>query len=129
MKVEEIHHVAIICSNYPESKRFYTEVLGLRVLAEVYRSERDSWKCDLAVGDRYQIELFSFPNPPPRPTRPEAVGLRHLAFGVRDVEAFVQELKAKGIVAEPVRTDEYTGKKFTFFYDPDKLPLEAYQMS
>jgi len=122
-----IHHVAIICSDYTRSKRFYTEVLGLKIIAEHYRKERDSYKLDLALGNSYVIELFSFPNPPPRASRPEACGLRHLAFAVEDIEAAIHELKKHGIDPEPVRVDEFTGKKFTFFSDPDGLPLELYQ--
>lgn len=122
-----IHHVAIICSDYQKSKDFYVQVLGLKVLAEVYREERKSYKLDLAVNDLYQIELFSFENPPERPSRPEACGLRHLAFEVDDVEAAVKLLQADGVVTEPIRIDEFTGKRFTFFSDPDGLPLEIYE--
>lgn len=122
-----IHHVAIICSDYTRSKDFYVGVLGLKVIAEVYREERKSYKLDLAVNDHYQIELFSFENPPERPSRPEAQGLRHLAFEVDDVEAVAAVLQARGVVTEPVRIDEYTGKRFTFFSDPDGLPLEIYE--
>ena len=122
-----LHHIAIICSDYERSKRFYTEVLGLQVVREVYRRERDSWKLDLALGGTYVIELFSFPQPPPRPSRPEATGLRHLAFSVPDVAAAIEELARKGVHTEPVRIDEYTGRKFTFFTDPDGLPLELYE--
>jgi glyoxylase I family protein len=122
-----IHHVAVICADYEVSKRFYIEVLGLRVLAEHYRAERDSYKLDLALPDGGQIELFSFPNPPPRTTRPEARGLRHLAFAVNALEPWVQKLQAAGVAMEAVRVDEYTGKRFTFFADPDGLPLELYE--
>lgn len=122
-----LHHIAIICSDYERSKRFYTEVLGLQMVQEVYRQERDSWKLDLALGGTYVIELFSFPQPPPRPSRPEATGLRHLAFSVRDIEVAIEDLTRKGVPTEPVRTDEYTGRKFTFFTDPDGLPLELYE--
>lgn len=122
-----IHHIAIICSNYEVSKNFYVEKLGFKVLGEVYREERKSWKLDLAVNDVYQIELFSFPEPSARPSRPEAAGLRHLAFEVDDVENVMKELNLKGIETEPIRIDEFTGKKFTFFTDPDGLPLELYQ--
>ncbi|MEI9919262.1 MAG: VOC family protein [Bacteroidota bacterium] len=128
IRLHAIHHVAIICSDYSRSKRFYTEVLGLKVLAEHYRKERDSYKLDLAIDDLYVIELFSFPDPPKRVSRPEACGLRHLAFSVHDIEAAVQNLNAHGIKTEPVRVDEFTGKKFTFFSDPDELPLELYQL-
>ena len=122
------HHVAIICSDYPISKHFYTDVLGCKVLAEHYREERDSYKLDLQLTDGSQIELFSFPKPPARPTRPEAQGLRHLAFKVDDVDQTVNYLVSKGVTVEPVRVDEYTGKRFTFFSDPDDLPLEVYEM-
>lgn len=123
----KIHHIAIICSNYEVSKDFYVNKLGFTVLAEVYRSERQSYKLDLAVNGVYQIELFSFPDPVPRPSRPEATGLRHLAFEVDDVEKVVERLNAKGITTEAIRVDEFTGKKFTFFTDPDGLPLEIYE--
>ena len=122
-----IHHVAIICSNYAASKRFYTELLGLKILAENYRAQRDSWKLDLALPNGNQIELFSFPNPPARPSRPEAQGLRHLAFVVDNVAEFADYLTAQGVEVEPIRIDEFTGKAFTFFQDPDGLPLELYQ--
>ncbi|HEY9041429.1 MAG TPA: VOC family protein [Rheinheimera sp.] len=122
-----IHHVAIICSDYARSKRFYTELLGLKVLAENYRTGRDSWKLDLALPNGDQIELFSFPNPPPRPSRPEAQGLRHLAFVVDNVAEFADYLTQNGVDVEPICTDEFTGKAFTFFQDPDGLPLELYQ--
>ncbi len=126
MQFQSIHHVAIICSDYEKSKHFYTEILGLKIIAEAYRAERQSYKLDLEIGNGNQIELFSFPNPPPRPSRPEACGLRHLAFVVENVEAIKSELEEKGIFVEPIRVDEYTGKKFTFFADPDGLPLEIY---
>lgn len=125
--IQKVHHIAIICSNYEQSKRFYTEVLGLQVLAEHYREERQSYKLDLALANNYVIELFSFPDPPARPSRPEATGLRHLCFQVSDIEEAVAHLTHNGIVAEPVRVDEYTGKRFTFFSDPDNLPLEFYE--
>lgn len=127
MKLNKIHHIAIICSDYPKSKHFYTEILGLEIIQEVYREARDSYKLDLKLNDNYVIELFSFPNPPARPSRPEALGLRHLAFEVDDVAAAATELNAKGVQTEPIRIDEYTGKKFTFFADPDDLPLEFYE--
>jgi glyoxylase I family protein len=119
-----LHHAAIICSNYELSKRFYTETLGLKVLAEHYRAERDSYKLDLALPDGTQIELFSFPHPPLRPTYPEARGLRHLAFEVEDVARAKAELEAKGLQVEPIRFNELTNRRFTFFADPDGLPLE-----
>ncbi|MGO1070554.1 SMU1112c/YaeR family gloxylase I-like metalloprotein [Lysobacter sp. CA199] len=127
MQLSAIHHVAIICSDYPRSKRFYTQVLGLRVLAEVYREARGSYKLDLALPDGSQLELFSFPEPPPRPSYPEACGLRHLAFAVEDIDACVSELQGHGIAVEPVRADEYTGRRYTFFADPDDLPIEFYE--
>jgi glyoxylase I family protein len=122
-----IHHAAIICSDYARSRHFYTEVLGLRIVAEHYRAQRDSYKLDLALPDGSQIELFSFPNAPERPSYPEACGLRHLAFGVDDLQACTLALEARGVAVEPVRTDEYTGRRFTFFADPDGLPLELYE--
>ena len=122
-----IHHVAIICSDYERSKHFYVDVLGLEVVAEHYREERQSYKLDLRVGGRYQIELFSFPAPPPHPTRPEACGLRHLAFAVADLDAGVRALEHRDIAVEPVRVDPLTGRRFTFFADPDGLPLELYE--
>ncbi len=125
--LKRIHHTAIICSDYEVSKRFYTHVLGLEVIAENYRAHRDSYKLDLALPDGGQIELFSFPNAPKRPNTPEAQGLRHLAFVVDSVEKIKCELEAKGIEVESIRIDEYTGKAFTFFKDPDGLPLELYQ--
>jgi glyoxylase I family protein len=127
MEISGIHHVAIIASDYARSKRFYVEVLGLRVLAEAYREARDSWKLDLRVSDGVQIELFSFPAPPARMSRPEACGLRHLAFRVDDLDAAMSRLAGNGIECEPIRVDEYTGKRFTFFADPDGLPLELYE--
>jgi glyoxylase I family protein len=124
--LKAIHHVAIIASDYAASRRFYTEVLGLAVIAETYREARDGWKLDLALGDA-QIELFSFPDPPERPTRPEARGLRHLAFAVDDVERAAARLEGQGVPCEPIRIDELTGRRFTFFKDPDGLPLELYE--
>ncbi|ELJ8586323.1 TPA: SMU1112c/YaeR family gloxylase I-like metalloprotein [Vibrio cholerae] len=125
--LKRIHHAAIICSDYPRSKAFYTEILGLRVVAENYRAARDSYKLDLALPDGSQIELFSFPNTPERPSFPEAQGLRHLAFVVDDVAEIKAQLEQKGVSVEPIRIDEYTGKAYTFFADPDGLPLELYQ--
>lgn len=127
MRIEGLHHVAIIASDYARSKRFYTDVLGLRVAAEHYRAERDSWKLDLALPDGTQVELFSFPAPPPRVSRPEACGLRHLALRVADLDEAVAQLNAHGVVTEPVRVDEYTRRRLTFFADPDDLPLELYE--
>ena len=124
LKLNHIHHVAIICTDYEKSKYFYTEVLGLKVVREVYREQRDSYKLDLEVAGLYQIELFSFPNPPARPSRPEAAGLRHLAFEVDDIDEAVFHIKEYGITVEPIRIDEITDKRFTFFADPDGLPIE-----
>jgi glyoxylase I family protein len=123
-----LHHIAIICTDYPRSKAFYTEVLGLTVLREVYRAGRQSYKLDLALNGQYLLELFSFPDPPARPSRPEATGLRHLAFGVDDLDAEVARLQQLGVSTEPIRTDEFTQKRFTFFADPDGLPLEFYEL-
>ena len=125
--LSKVHHVAIICSDYNVSKHFYTDVLGLTIIREVYRAERDSYKLDLALNGEYVIELFSFPNPPARPSRPESVGLRHLAFQVEDLEKVIAMLKEKGIEPEPIRVDEFTGKRFTFIADPDLLPVEFYE--
>jgi glyoxylase I family protein len=126
--IEHIHHVAIICSNYERSKHFYVNILGLEVIQEVYREARDSYKLDLAIGSQYVIELFSFPNPPERVSRPEAQGLRHLAFAVKNLSESIAHLSSHGIASEPIRVDEYTGKRFTFFEDPDHLPLEFYEI-
>ncbi|EJL6309426.1 SMU1112c/YaeR family gloxylase I-like metalloprotein [Vibrio cholerae] len=126
--LKRIHHAAIICSDYPRSKAFYTEILGLRVVAENYRAARDSYKLDLALHDGSQIELFSFPNAPERPSFPEAQGLRHLAFVVDDVAEIKAQLEQQGVSVEPIRIDEYTGKAYTFLADPDGLPLELYQV-
>ena len=127
LKINRVHHIAIICSDYERSKRFYTEVLGLKIVREVFRAERISYKLDLEVNGLYQIELFSFPDPPARPSRPEAVGLRHLAFEVDNVDEAINEIAKHGVNVEPVRIDEFTGKRFTFFADPDNLPLEIYE--
>lgn len=127
LMLKKVHHIAIICSNYAASKQFYTAVLGFSIVREVYRQERDSYKLDLVLNGDYIIELFSFPDPPPRPGRPEACGLRHLAFEVDDVAAVAAALLQKNVITEPVRVDEFTGKKFTFFADPDGLPLELYE--
>ena len=124
----QIHHIAMICSNYEVSKKFYTKVLGLNILREVYREERQSYKLDLAIGDHYVIELFSFPNPPERPSRPESCGLRHLAFSVENVEEIRNKLISKGLDCEEIRIDEFTDKKFFFTSDPDDLPLEFYEL-
>ncbi len=127
MNISRIHHIAIICSNYERSKQFYTRILGFEIINETYREERWSYKLDLRVGDRDQIELFSFPNPPARPSHPEAQGLRHLAFQVEDVETFAAHLRSLSIEVEGVRTDPISGKRFTFFSDPDDQPLEIYE--
>jgi glyoxylase I family protein len=125
--LRRIHHAAVICANYAVSKHFYTQVLGLRILAEHHRPERDSFKLDLALPDGAQIELFSFHNPPARPSYPEACGLRHLAFEVADVAQYKSWLEAQGVAVEAIRIDEYTGQRFAFFADPDGLPLELYE--
>jgi glyoxylase I family protein len=127
LKLNRIHHIAIICSDYEKSKHFYSVVLGLKIVREVYREARQSYKLDLEVGNQYQIELFSFPGPPARPSRPEAVGLRHLAFEVDDIDEAVAGIKTFDIAIEPIRIDEFTGKRFTFFADPDGLPIELYE--
>lgn len=124
LKLNHIHHVAIICTDYAKSKYFYTEVLGLKVVREVYREQRDSYKLDLEVAGLYQIELFSFPSPPARASRPEAAGLRHLAFEVDDIDEAIFHIKEYGIEVEPIRIDEFTDKRFTFLADPDGLPIE-----
>jgi glyoxylase I family protein len=127
--IEGIHHVAVICSDYARSKRFYTEVLGLAVIDENWRAGRGSWKLDLAIPGGGQIELFSFPEPPARPSTPEAAGLRHLAFAVEDLDGMVELLEDAGVEVEDVREDPFTGARFTFFKDPDGLPLELYEVS
>jgi glyoxylase I family protein len=129
MSIAGVHHIAIICSNYEASKDFYTRVLGCRVVHEVFRAERSSWKLDLAVPGGGQLELFSFPKPPARVSRPEACGLRHLAFAVSDLDAEVARLASLSVSCEPVRIDEFTGKRFTFMADPDGLPLELYEIA
>lgn len=126
MKLNKIHHIAIICSDYEKSKHFYTHILGLEVIQEVFRTERQSYKLDLAINGNYAIELFSFPNPPERVSRPEAAGLRHLAFEVDNIEETRAFIVSNSIEAEPVRVDEYTGKRFFFIADPDDLPIEFY---
>ena len=127
LNLRQIHHIAVIGSDYQASKRFYCDILGFTLVAEFYREERDSWKADLALNGQYIIELFSFPTPPARPSRPEACGLRHLAFSVDDIAQSVAALEQAGVDCEPVRVDPYTGKQFTFFSDPDGLPLELYE--
>ena len=127
INIKRVHHIAIICSNYQLSKKFYLEILGFKLESEVYREARKSFKADLSLNGTYIIELFSFPETPPRPSRPEATGLRHIAFEVGDIESVVEALKEKSIFVEPVRIDEFTGKKFTFIADPDGLPIEFYE--
>ncbi len=127
MNLSGINHVAIICSDYNVSKNFYTEILGFEVVRETYRENRQSYKLDLLLAPNLFIELFSFPNPPPRPSRPESCGLRHLAFNCSNLEAAILELNAKGIEVEDIRVDTNTNKRFVFFSDPDGLPLELYE--
>ncbi|WP_136796477.1 VOC family protein [Desulfosediminicola ganghwensis] len=127
MKLHTIHHVAIICSDYQKTKHFYTTILGLEAVSENYRAQRKSFKLDLALPSGVLLEIFSFPEAPRRPSYPEACGLRHLAFGVSDLNAAMSHLEEHGVKVEPVRIDEHTGKRFTFFPDPDGLPLELYE--
>lgn len=127
MKPTAVHHIAIICSDIEKSKHFYTEIIGMDILAENYRADRNSWKVDLALHGKYTIELFSFPASPPRPSRPEATGLRHLAFAVHHLDECIRFLTEHNIETETIRTDPYTGKRFTFFSDPDGLPIEYYE--
>lgn len=127
IKINRLHHIAIICKDYEKSKRFYIEVLGFKIDKEVYREDRQSFKLDLTLNEQYLIELFSFPNPPIRQTRPEATGLRHIAFEVDDLDKSLQILKDNNVNVESVRIDEFTNKKFTFLFDPDNLPIELYQ--
>ena len=130
MRFPRIHHVAIIVSDYEKSKDFYVNKLGFAVVRENFRKERNDWKLDLCVGDgadAIELEIFAEPNPPKRVNRPEACGLRHLAFRVENVEATVEELAQMGIECEPIRLDSYTKKKMTFFFDPDGLPLELHE--
>lgn len=125
--LNRVHHISLICSNYEKSKHFYTEILGLEILAENYREERNSFKLDLALKGQYVLELFSFPNPPKRVSQPEALGLRHLAFEVTNLELVIDFLKKYEISAEKIRLDKFTGKRFTFISDPDDLPIELYE--
>jgi glyoxylase I family protein len=127
LQLNKIHHIAIICSDYQKSKTFYTSVLGLTIIQEIYRQERQSYKLDLALNGEYVIELFSFPNPPKRPSTPEAAGMRHLAFEVNDIQKIRDYLVNKNITAEAIRVDEFTQKKFFFIADPDNLPIEFYE--
>ena len=128
LKINRVHHIAIICRDYQRSKIFYTQVLGFTIKQEVFRAERNSYKLDLEVNGLYQIELFSFPDPPARPSRPEATGLRHLAFEVSNLEDAIIAIQQHGVATEPIRVDEFTGKRFTFFADPDGLPIELYEV-
>ena len=125
--LNRIHHISIICSDYERSKIFYTDILGLKVIRETFRQERQSFKLDLSLKGEYIIELFSFPTPPQRPSRPEAAGLRHLAFEVDILDNAIEILKKRNIISEPIRVDEKTNKRFTFFSDPDNLPIELYE--
>ena len=127
MNIRAIHHIAILTDDYERSKRFYIEILGFTVIRETYREARRSYKLDLAIAGKYQIELFSFPDYRERGSYPEAKGLRHLAFAVDNVDAAAAELQAKGVAVEPVRVDELTGKRFVFFDDPNGQPLELYE--
>ncbi len=127
LKLANVHHIAIICSDFEKSRHFYTEVLGFTILAEHYRKERNSFKLDLSLNGSYTIELFSFPGAPPRVTQPEATGLRHIAFSVENIDDALLFLREKGIATEPVRVDPYTSKRFLFFRDPDDLPIELYE--
>jgi glyoxylase I family protein len=128
VEIERLHHIAIICSDYETSKQFYTEILGFKIDNEFYRAERNSYKLDLSLNGQYLIELFSFPNPPQRQTRPESTGLRHISFGVKNIENEINFLKSRKIETEQIRIDEYTKRKFTFFNDPDNLPIEIYEI-
>ena len=129
MQIKAVHHIAIIASDYQKSLRFYTDILGLKKISEHYRASRESYKTDLALPDgTYVVELFSFPSPPQRVSRPEACGLRHLAFAVTNIEQAIKEITAKGVECESIKIDEYTNKKFTFLQDPDKLPIELYEI-
>ena len=127
LQLNKVHHIAIICSDYQKSKTFYTTVLGLSIIQEIYRAERQSYKLDLALNGEYVIELFSFPNPPIRPSKPEAVGMRHLAFEVNDIQKTRDYLVHQNITAEIIRVDEFTQKNFFFIADPDELPIEFYE--
>lgn len=127
ISINKIHHIAIICSDYEKSKAFYTTILGLKIIHEEYRKERQSYKTDLSLNRQYVIELFSFPDPPKRTSRPEAAGLRHLAFEVDDFNTVIETLQKQNILAEEIRVDEITGKRFTFIFDPDLLPIEFYE--
>jgi glyoxylase I family protein len=125
--LNKIHHTAIICSDYKKSKHFYAQILGLEIVQEIYREERQSYKLDLALNGNYVIELFSFPNPPKRVSAPEACGLRHLAFEVNDIQESRNYLIGQDCIAEEIRIDEFTSKKFFFISDPDNTPIEFYE--
>ena len=127
LTLNKVHHIAILCSDYEKSKTFYTEILGLTIIREIYREERRSYKLDLALNGTYIVELFSFPDPPKRPSRPEAAGLRHLAFEVINLDETIAFLNTKNIDSESIRIDETTKKRFTFIADPDELPIEFYE--
>jgi glyoxylase I family protein len=127
MRINRVHHIAVIATDYARSKAFYLDALGFTLRKEVYREQRDSWMGDLELNGEYILELFSFPSPPPRPSSPEATGLRHLAFEVDDVPAALAELADKGVRCEELRTDPHTGRRMAFFFDPDGLPLELYE--
>ena len=128
LEIVKLHHVAIICSNYQKSKQFYTEVLGFEIEHEIYRADRKSYKLDLSLNGQYLIELFSFQEPPQRLTRPEATGLRHISFAVKNIENAVQYFNSINIITEQIRIDEHTNRKFTFLKDPDNLPIEIYEL-
>jgi glyoxylase I family protein len=127
LKLNQIHHVSLICSNIERSKKFYTDVVGLSIMQEIYRSDKDSYMIDLGLNGHFILELFTFPNSPSRITQPEACGLRHLAFEVSDIELAVSNLKENGVETEEIKLDEHTGKHYVFFKDPDQLPIELYQ--
>jgi len=125
--LKQIHHIAVICSDYELSKQFYTTILQLEVIREIYREDRNSYKLDLSLNGQYILELFSFKQPPKRPSQPEAAGLRHLAFTVDSVDKSHRYFSELGVRIEDIRLDEFTGKKFFFLFDPDNLPIEIYQ--
>ena len=127
MNLSKIHHIAIIVSDYERAKEFYVDKLGFEVIRDNYRPQKEDWKLDLRVNDSTELEIFAPKNPPKRPSFPEACGLRHLAFHVDNIEEVVAELNNIGIECEPIRTDEFTNRKMTFFFDPDGLPLELHE--
>lgn len=128
IQILHLHHVAVITNLYQKSKDFYCNILGFKLEKEVYREERKSYKADLSLNGKYLIELFTFENTPSRVTQPEATGLRHIAFAVKDLNKCIEILNAKNVATEPIRTDEYTNKRFTFITDPDNLPIELYEV-